>query len=38
MTDEYPAAVQALEEALGLYRDLDDRLGLAISLSFSGSC
>jgi tetratricopeptide (TPR) repeat protein/transcriptional regulator with XRE-family HTH domain len=33
---DYPNAVQALEEALGLYRDLDDRLGQANALTSLG--
>ncbi len=32
LTSEYPAAAQALEEALGIYRDLGDRLGQANAL------
>ena len=32
LTDDYPAAAQALEQALGIYRDLGDRLGQANAL------
>jgi tetratricopeptide (TPR) repeat protein/transcriptional regulator with XRE-family HTH domain len=32
LMDDYPAAAQALEQALGLYRDLGDRLGQAGAL------
>jgi tetratricopeptide (TPR) repeat protein/transcriptional regulator with XRE-family HTH domain len=35
-TDDYPAAVQAYERALGQYRDLGDRLGQANVLSDLG--
>jgi tetratricopeptide (TPR) repeat protein/transcriptional regulator with XRE-family HTH domain len=33
LTDDYPAAAQALDQALGIYRDLGDRLGQANALS-----
>jgi tetratricopeptide (TPR) repeat protein/transcriptional regulator with XRE-family HTH domain len=33
---DYPAAAQALEQALGIYRDLGDRLGQANALSHLG--
>ncbi len=36
MTDDYPAAAQALEHALGIYRDLGSRLGQANTLSELG--
>ena len=36
MTGDYPAAAQALEQALGIYRDLGDRLGQAGALSYLG--
>jgi tetratricopeptide (TPR) repeat protein/DNA-binding XRE family transcriptional regulator len=36
MTSDYPAAVQALEQALGICRDLGDRLGQANALSNLG--
>jgi tetratricopeptide (TPR) repeat protein len=36
-TGDFPAAVQALEQALGIYRDLSDRLGQANALSCLGS-
>jgi tetratricopeptide (TPR) repeat protein len=36
MTGEYPAAAQDLEQALGIYRDLGDRLGQANALSELG--
>ena len=36
LTGEYPAAAQALEQALGIYRDLGDRLGQANALFFLG--
>jgi tetratricopeptide (TPR) repeat protein/transcriptional regulator with XRE-family HTH domain len=36
MTDEYPAAAQALDQALGIYRELGDRLGQANALSSLG--
>ena len=36
MTDEYPAAAQALDQALDIYRDLGDRLGQANALSSLG--
>ena len=32
LTDDYPAAAQALEQALDIYRDLGDRLGQANAL------
>ena len=37
LTDDYPAAAQALEQALGIYRDLGDRLGQANALSELGA-
>jgi tetratricopeptide (TPR) repeat protein/transcriptional regulator with XRE-family HTH domain len=37
LTDDYPAAVLALEEALGLYRELGNRLGQANALSNLGT-
>jgi tetratricopeptide (TPR) repeat protein/transcriptional regulator with XRE-family HTH domain len=36
LTDEYPAAAQALEQALGIYRDLGNRLGQAGALNDLG--
>ena len=36
LTGDYPAAAQALEQALGIYRDLGDRLGQANALNFLG--
>jgi tetratricopeptide (TPR) repeat protein/transcriptional regulator with XRE-family HTH domain len=36
LADDFPAAVQALEQALGIYRDLGDRLGQANALSSLG--
>ena len=36
LTGDYPAAAQALEQALGIYRDLGDRLGQANALSDLG--
>ena len=36
LTDDYPAAVQVLEQALALYRDLGDRAGQANALSNLG--
>ena len=36
LTGDYPGAAQALEEALGIYRDLGDRLGQANALSDLG--
>ena len=35
-TGDYPAAAQALEQALGIYRDLGDRLGQASALNDLG--
>ena len=35
-TGDYLAATQALEQALGIYRDLGDRLGQATALSYLG--
>ena len=32
LTDDYPAAARAQEQALGIYRDLGDRLGQANAL------
>ena len=32
LTGDYPAAAQALEQALDIYRDLGDRLGQANAL------
>jgi tetratricopeptide (TPR) repeat protein/transcriptional regulator with XRE-family HTH domain len=37
LTDDYPAAAQALEQALDLYRDLGDRLGQANAVSNLGT-
>jgi tetratricopeptide (TPR) repeat protein/transcriptional regulator with XRE-family HTH domain len=37
LTGDYPAAAQALEEALGIYRDLGDRLGQAHALTCLGA-
>ncbi len=37
LTGDYPAAAQALEQALGIYRDLDDRLGQAGALHELGA-
>jgi tetratricopeptide (TPR) repeat protein/transcriptional regulator with XRE-family HTH domain len=37
LTDDYPAAAQALEQALDIYRDLGDRLGQANALRFLGA-
>ena len=37
MTGDYPGAAEALEEALGIHRDLGDRLGQATALSNLGS-
>ena len=37
LTDDYPAAAQALEQALGMYRDLGDRLGQAKALNETGT-
>ena len=36
MTDDYPAAAQALDQALDIYRDLGDRLGQGNALSSLG--
>ena len=36
LTGDYPAAAQALEQALGIYRDLGDRLGQANALNDLG--
>jgi tetratricopeptide (TPR) repeat protein len=36
LTDDYPGAVQVLEEALSIYRDLGDRLGQANALNILG--
>jgi tetratricopeptide (TPR) repeat protein len=36
LTDDYPAAAQALEQALGIYRDLGDHLGQADALYYLG--
>jgi tetratricopeptide (TPR) repeat protein len=36
LTDDYPAAAQALEQALDIYRDLGNRLGQANALSSLG--
>jgi tetratricopeptide (TPR) repeat protein len=36
MIGDYPGSAHALEEALGLYRDLGDRLGLANAWSYLG--
>jgi tetratricopeptide (TPR) repeat protein/transcriptional regulator with XRE-family HTH domain len=36
LTDDYLAAAQALEQALGIYRDIDDRLGQANALTDLG--
>ena len=36
LTGEYPAAAQILEQALGIYRDLGDRLGQANALHYLG--
>jgi hypothetical protein len=36
ITGDYPAAAQAQEQALGLYRDLGDRLGQASVLNDLG--
>ena len=38
LTGDYPAAAQALEQALDIYRDLGDRLGQANALRTWGSC
>ena len=32
LTGDYPGAAEALQAALGIYRDLGDRLGQAIAL------
>ena len=37
LTGDYPAAAQALEEALGIYRDLGDRGGEAEALNERGT-
>ncbi len=37
LTGDFPAAAQALEQALGIYRDLGDRLGQANALSDLGA-
>ena len=37
LTGDYPGAAQALEEALGIYRDLGDRLGQANALNDLGA-
>ena len=37
LTGEYPAAAQALEQALGIYRDLGSRLGQANALNNLGN-
>jgi tetratricopeptide (TPR) repeat protein len=37
MTSDYPAAVQALKQALGIYRDLGDRGGEAEALNKKGT-
>ena len=37
LTGDYPAAAQALEQALGIYRGLGDRLGQANALSYLGA-
>ena len=37
LTGDYPAAAQVLEQALGIYRDLGDRLGQANALSDLGA-
>ena len=37
LTGDYPAAAQALEQALGIYRDLGDRLGQAGALTRLGA-
>ena len=37
LTGDYPAAAQALEQALGIYRDLGDRLGQANALNYLGA-
>jgi tetratricopeptide (TPR) repeat protein len=34
---EYPASARLLEEALGIYRDLGDRLGQATALAYLGA-
>jgi tetratricopeptide (TPR) repeat protein/transcriptional regulator with XRE-family HTH domain len=36
LTGDYPAAAQVLEEALGIYRDIDDRHGQANALTHLG--
>ena len=36
LTGDYPGAARALEEALGIYRDLGDRLGEANALTELG--
>ena len=38
LTGDYPAAARALEEALGIYRELGDRLGQANALTTWGTC
>jgi tetratricopeptide (TPR) repeat protein len=37
LTDDYPGAVRALEQALAIYRDLGDRLGQANTLNDLGT-
>ena len=37
LTGDYPAAAQALDEALGLYRDIGDRGGEAVALNERGT-
>ncbi len=36
LTGDYPGAARDLEEALGIYRDLGDRLGQANALTYLG--
>ena len=37
LTGDYPAAAQALEEALGIYADIGDRGGEALALNDRGT-
>jgi hypothetical protein len=38
VTGDYPAAAQALEQALGIFRDIGDRGGEAEALTRQGRC